>query len=125
MTELDDSAIQIEGDCLALITTIQHSAHLTWDLMLLWKRTMHMLTSLDTWTINYCKCVANRVADVLAKYNIPTVTVTRATLPPHIRIPLNEEKERRPRTFYYHRPEMQASSSNTAPYGAETKNSRS
>ncbi|KAJ8646082.1 hypothetical protein MRB53_007830 [Persea americana] len=32
-TELDASAIQIEGDYPALITTVQNSANLTWDLM--------------------------------------------------------------------------------------------
>lgn len=42
VNEMDASAIQIEGDCLALITTIQNSAHLSWDLMPLWQRTMHM-----------------------------------------------------------------------------------
>lgn len=105
--EMDASAIQIEGDCLALITRIQNSAHLSWDLMPLWQRTMHMLTSLNTWSINYCKRTANTVTDLLAKYDLPNVTEERASLPPHIRAALNEDEER----AFNHPPDTQASPS--------------
>lgn len=53
--ELDALAIQIEGNYLGLITSIQNSANLTWGLMLTRHYTMNMLASLNTWTINYCK----------------------------------------------------------------------
>lgn len=92
--ELDAPAIQIEGDCLALITDVQHSATMTWDIMPAWQRTMDMLASLDTWTITYCKHTANGAADLLAKYDLPEIQEERATLPQLIRNAINEDQIR-------------------------------
>lgn len=82
--ELEVSNIQIEGDCLAIISTIQHSDSVAWDLMPLWQDTMHMLSSLNNWSIHYCKRAANSVADLLAKFVIPDEAEGRASLPTHI-----------------------------------------
>ncbi|RWR76325.1 hypothetical protein CKAN_00476400 [Cinnamomum micranthum f. kanehirae] len=68
--ELDVSNTQIEGVCLAIISTIQHSENLAWDLMPLWQETMTMLSSLRTWSIHYCKRSANSMADLLANLDI-------------------------------------------------------
>lgn len=86
--------IQLEGDYLVLITTIKNSGHLTWDMMPLWKRTMHMLSTLASWTIHHCKRLTNRVADMLAHYTIPDGTreITRIPLP--ISEVIMEEKKR-------------------------------
>lgn len=62
--ELGFQAIQIEGDCLALVTTVQHSATMSWDLMPTWQRTMNMIASLNTWSIHYCKRTTNGVANL-------------------------------------------------------------
>ena len=35
---MDLSPIQIEEDCLVPITRIQNTAHLSWDLMIIWKK---------------------------------------------------------------------------------------
>ena len=83
--ELDVSNIQIEGDCLAIISTIQHSENFAWGLMPLWQDTMNMLSSLRTWSIDYCKRTANSVADLLAKFVLPDEAEGRASLPTHIR----------------------------------------
>eukprot|EP00268_Persea_americana_P055792 TRINITY_DN6516_c2_g1_i1.p4 TRINITY_DN6516_c2_g1~~TRINITY_DN6516_c2_g1_i1.p4 ORF type:complete len:129 (-),score=18.36 TRINITY_DN6516_c2_g1_i1:497-883(-) len=40
--DLQLSNIQVEGDCLVLVTSIQTSGQLTWDMMGLWKRVMHL-----------------------------------------------------------------------------------
>eukprot|EP00268_Persea_americana_P022048 TRINITY_DN21936_c1_g1_i2.p1 TRINITY_DN21936_c1_g1~~TRINITY_DN21936_c1_g1_i2.p1 ORF type:complete len:281 (+),score=5.88 TRINITY_DN21936_c1_g1_i2:337-1179(+) len=66
LSETQCSAVEIEGDCLSLVTTIKNSSQLSWDMMPLWRRTMHLLSEANTWTIHYCKRTANRVADLLA-----------------------------------------------------------
>eukprot|EP00268_Persea_americana_P043897 TRINITY_DN44242_c0_g2_i1.p1 TRINITY_DN44242_c0_g2~~TRINITY_DN44242_c0_g2_i1.p1 ORF type:complete len:166 (-),score=10.79 TRINITY_DN44242_c0_g2_i1:412-909(-) len=48
LTEMSCPAIQIEGDCLSLVTTIRNSSHLSWDMMPLWRRTMHLLSKVAT-----------------------------------------------------------------------------
>lgn len=55
MALLLPTALQIEGDCLLLITSIKTSSNLSWDLMPMWRRTMDMLTTIGQWTIHYCK----------------------------------------------------------------------
>lgn len=42
LKELEVSNIQIGGDCLVIISTIQHSNNVAWDLMPLWQDTMHV-----------------------------------------------------------------------------------
>lgn len=51
---------------------------MAWDLMPVWQRTMEMLTSLGTWSINYYKRIANGAADLLAKYNLQEILEGRA-----------------------------------------------
>lgn len=113
-TELDALAIQIEGNYLGLITFVQNSANLTWGLVPTRQHTMNMLASLNTWTINYCKRTANKVVDLLAKYELPVVLEARASLPQHICNALNEDKERAEdyiKTFFHLPLETQPSSS--------------
>eukprot|EP00268_Persea_americana_P015968 TRINITY_DN17581_c0_g1_i5.p1 TRINITY_DN17581_c0_g1~~TRINITY_DN17581_c0_g1_i5.p1 ORF type:complete len:239 (+),score=28.11 TRINITY_DN17581_c0_g1_i5:144-860(+) len=88
------SALQIEGGCLVLVTSIQNSSHLSWDLMPMWRRTMDMLTSCAQWTIHYCKRSANCVADMLASYEIPFTSAHTAGLPLHIIRQVELEQER-------------------------------
>lgn len=68
-SEISNPGIQIEGDCLVLITTIKNSGHLR-DMMPLWKRTMNMLSTMASWTVHYCRHSANRVADILRVANL-------------------------------------------------------
>ena len=102
--ELDALAIQIEGDYLALVTNVQNSATVAWDLMPTWQRTMDLLAKLDIWTIHHCKRTANRVADLLAKFDLSDVLEERAFLPPYIRAALAEDQTRAEnytRTFFH------------------------
>ena len=72
-----------------------------------------MLTALEHWAISYCKRTANRVADMLAKYEIPVETEARTPLPLPLLLLLNEEKDRASgftRAFYFHPSEKPASS---------------
>lgn len=78
--DLQLSNVQVEGDCLALVTFIQHSGHLTWEMMGLWKRVMHLLAGIHNWTIHYCKLTANRLADLLEKLDAPIITHNVASL---------------------------------------------
>lgn len=61
--EIGAQPIQIEGDYLAIITNVQQSTIVTWDLMPTWQRTMQLLANLDSWTVHHCKRTANQVAD--------------------------------------------------------------
>ena len=94
LSHLHASPLLIEGDCLVLLTNIRNSGHLTWDMMPLWRRTMHMLLSFQQWTVQYCKRSANVVADLPASYNIPPVAVTLTELPPHINVIFQMERDR-------------------------------
>lgn len=96
LSSLPQSAVQLEGDCLVLITSIRESGYLSWDLMPMWKQTMDMLSSYAQWTIHYCKRSANRVADMLAHYEMPGDAADLAALPPHIKLQFDEEKENAP-----------------------------
>lgn len=90
---------------------------MTWDVMALWKRTMNMLTSLDNWTITYCKRSANRVADLLARNEIPVVTDLWGSLPPPVQSVFQEEQEKAvmyTKKIYYQPAQEPASSSNNA-----------
>lgn len=107
ISHLDPPALQIEGDCLVLVTSIRNSGHLSWDLMPLWRGTMDMLTSFAQWTIHYCKRSANQTADILASYEIPMNSAQFAELPPHIKIQTDVEKKRATAftgSFYYDPP---------------------
>lgn len=46
--DMDISLISIKGDCLVLVVTIQNTAHLAWDIMVLWKKKMKMLTAINS-----------------------------------------------------------------------------
>lgn len=97
-------ALQIEGDCLVLITSIQKSSHLSWDLMPMWRATKELLTTFPHWTIHYYKRSANRVADLLAANEILVHSDQVAELPPHIRQRTNTEREHASfytRSFYF------------------------
>lgn len=93
-SEISNPGVQIEGDCLVLITTIKNSGHLTWDMMPLWKQTMNMLSTMASWTVHYCRRSANRVADMLAHYTIPAGAGELAQLPLAINEVIDEEKLR-------------------------------
>ncbi|XXG53186.1 hypothetical protein AAC387_Pa03g1324 [Persea americana] len=94
LSHLHASPLLIEGDCLVLLTNIRNSGHLTWDMLPLWRRTMHMLLSFQQWTVQYCKRSANVVADLPVSYNIPPVAVTLTELPPHINVIFQMERDR-------------------------------
>ncbi|XXG41722.1 hypothetical protein AAC387_Pa01g2128 [Persea americana] len=94
MTAPSTLGIQIEGACLVLITSIKNLSHLTWETTSLWKRTMHVLSELANWTIPHCKRSANRVADMLAHYDIPENVGNRAPLPSEIREVADIERAR-------------------------------
>lgn len=79
--DMDISLIQIKGDCLVPIMTIQNTAHLAWDIMVLWKKTMKMLTAINSQSIQCCKMLACKVADYLAKTEFPVVTMLRLESP--------------------------------------------
>ncbi|XXG68623.1 hypothetical protein AAC387_Pa06g1668 [Persea americana] len=106
------AALQIESDCLALVTSIKNSSHPSWDMVPQWHRTMHLLTSVANWTVHYCKHSANHIDDMLSRYEIPADTVTRTEPPPHICCVVDEERERAgayTRSFLYHPPEPELS----------------
>lgn len=76
-----------------------------------------MLTSLDNWTITYCKRSANRVADLLATNEIPVVTDLQGSLPLLVQSVFQEEQEKAEmyaKNFYYQPAQEPASSSNNA-----------
>lgn len=93
VSHLAPPELQIEGDCLILVTSIRNSGHLSWDLMPLWRRTMDTLTSFAQWTIHYCKRSANQAANILACYEILVNSAQFAELLPHIKIQMDAEKE--------------------------------
>lgn len=104
LNNLRTSPLLIEGDCLVLLTNIRNSRHLTWDMMPLWRRTLHMLSSFQKWEVQFCKRSAHVVADLLAAYPIPLDAETLTALPLHIQAVFQQEKERA-RTFtlsFYH-----------------------
>lgn len=105
LNHLTTLPLLIEGDCLILVTNIRNSGHLSWDMTLLWRRTMHMLASFQHWTIRYCKRSANIVADLLAAYTIPPDAYDITELPPHIKVVFQAEKDRArayTMAFYHH-----------------------
>lgn len=75
--DLQLSKVQVEGDCLALVTSIQNSAHLTWDMMGL----MNLLAAINNWTIHYYKRSPNGLADLLAKLDALVVANNASSLP--------------------------------------------
>lgn len=83
LAQLLPLALQIEGDCLVLVTSIKESSHLSWDLMPMRRRTMDMLASFAQWTIHYLKRSANGVADMQASYEILVHLAQIAELPPY------------------------------------------
>lgn len=98
------SAVLIEGDCLVVISSIQQSTHLSWDMMGLWQRTMHLLTHIDNWSINYCKLSANMMADLLSKHDSPVVALHTTSLPPLLWAVYQEEQSKPAAftaTFYF------------------------
>lgn len=58
-----------------------------------------MLASLQHWTIQYCKRLANVVADFLAAYAIPPTAGTITELPPHNKAVFQAKKKERARAY--------------------------
>lgn len=104
LRHLPPSLVMIKGDCLVLISDIRTKSHLTWDMMPLWKKTMNLLTHFQHRTVQFCKRLANRVANLLAAHPNPNEAAVLATLPPHITEVFQMEKARaRNHTFsFYH-----------------------
>lgn len=52
-----------------LVDTLKRRGNLPWTFMVSWQKLLRLLTQLEWWEVSFCRHMANRAADLLAKLN--------------------------------------------------------